>query len=108
MQDPRNPPWMHILVLTHLPYSSSSVEVSLGQASDESQLFTVFPSSTVVLIAGGPPGDGMLADSNIPFLGALLKSGDGKGKLSSVTFLPGAIFIVVGLLSRPDSYYKVS
>lgn len=44
----------------------------------------------------------MLADS------MALHSGYGNGKLSSFTYLPGALFIVVGLLSRPDSYYKVS
>ena len=44
----------------------------------------------------------MLADS-MP-----LQSGYGDGKLSSFTYFPGARFIIVGLLARPDSYYKVS
>lgn len=44
----------------------------------------------------------MLADS------MALQSGFGDGKLSSFSYFPGARFIIVGLLSRPDSYYKVS
>lgn len=42
------------------------------------------------------------------FLGMALQQGYGGGKLSTVTFLPGARFIIAGLLSRPNSYYKVT
>ena len=48
------------------------------------------------------PGNDMLADS------MALQTGFGDGKLSSFSYFPGARFIIVGLLSRPDSYYKVS
>lgn len=41
------------------------------------------------------------------FLGMVLQRGYGEGKLSSITYFPGARFIIAGLLARPDSYYKV-
>ena len=50
----------------------------------------------------------MFADGKIPFLGISMNSSHEDNKLSRVTNFPGARFIVVGLLSRPDTYYKVS
>ena len=50
----------------------------------------------------------MFADGKIPFLGISLHSSHEDSKLSRATYFPGARFIVVGLLSRPDNYYKVS
>lgn len=56
----------------------------------------------VALVTGAPPpGEDMLADS------MALQSGYGAGKLSNFSYFPGARFVIVGLLSRPDSYYKV-
>ena len=50
----------------------------------------------------------MFADGKIPFLGISLYSSHEDSKLLRSTYFPGARFIVVGLLSRPDSYYEVS
>lgn len=36
-----------------------------------------------------------------------LQRGYAGGTLSSITYFPGARFIIAGLLSRPGSYYKV-
>ena len=49
-----------------------------------------------------------MAEGRILFLGMALQRGYGGGRLSSITYFPGARFVIAGLLSRPDSYYKVS
>lgn len=54
------------------------------------------------------PGNGLLAEGRIMFLGMALQRGYGEGKLSSITYFPGARFIIAGLLAKPASYYKVS
>lgn len=41
------------------------------------------------------------------FFGVSLQTGYGEGTLSSITYFPGARFIIAGLLSRPGNYYKV-
>ena len=40
------------------------------------------------------------------FLGMALQRGFGDDKLSSITYFPGARFIIGGMLSNPISYYK--
>lgn len=40
--------------------------------------------------------------------GMALQRDCGESTLSSITYFPGARFIIAGLLSRPGSYYKVS
>lgn len=52
-------------------------------------------------------GDGLLAEGRVLCLGMVLQRGYEGGKLSSITYFPGARFIIAGLLSRPNSYYKV-
>ncbi|CAM9349916.1 unnamed protein product, partial [Hapterophycus canaliculatus] len=52
-------------------------------------------------------GDGMIAEGRVLFFGMALQRGYGEGTLSSITYLPGARFIIAGMLSRPHSYYKV-
>ncbi|CAM9468357.1 unnamed protein product, partial [Hapterophycus canaliculatus] len=52
-------------------------------------------------------GDGLLAEGKVLFFGMSLQRGYGEGTLSSITYFPGARFIITGLLSRPDNYFKV-
>ncbi|CAM9466764.1 unnamed protein product, partial [Ectocarpus sp. 8 AP-2014] len=52
-------------------------------------------------------GDGLLAEGRVFFFGMALQRGYAGGTLSSITYFPGARFIISGLLSRPGSYYKV-
>ncbi|CAM9825189.1 unnamed protein product [Ectocarpus sp. 4 AP-2014] len=52
-------------------------------------------------------GDGLLAEGRVFFFGMALQRGYAGGTLSSITYFPGARFIIAGLLSRPGSYYKV-
>ncbi|CAM9403921.1 unnamed protein product [Ectocarpus sp. 12 AP-2014] len=52
-------------------------------------------------------GDGLLAEGRVFFFGMALQRGYAGGTLSSITYFPGARFIIAGFLSRPGSYYKV-
>lgn len=52
-------------------------------------------------------GEGLLADGKFFFLGMAVQRGYGDNKLSSITYFPGARFIIAGILSNPISYYKV-
>ncbi|CAM9209896.1 unnamed protein product [Ectocarpus sp. 6 AP-2014] len=52
-------------------------------------------------------GDGLLAEGRVFFFGMALQRSYAGGTLSSITYFPGARFIIAGLLSRPGSYYKV-
>ncbi|CAM9290091.1 unnamed protein product [Scytosiphon promiscuus] len=52
-------------------------------------------------------GDGLLAEGKVLFFGMSLQTGYGEGTLSSITYFPGARFIIAGLLSRPGNYFKV-
>lgn len=54
-----------------------------------------------------PAGDGLIAEGRVLFFGMALQRGYGEGTLSSITYFPGARFIIAGMLSRPHSYYKV-
>eukprot|EP00904_Undaria_pinnatifida_P012811 jgi/Undpi1/8660/HiC_scaffold_25.g11125.m1 len=56
---------------------------------------------------GKPEWTRTISHGRILFLGMVLQRGYGEGKLSSITYFPGARFIIAGLLARPDSYYKV-
>eukprot|EP00904_Undaria_pinnatifida_P012808 jgi/Undpi1/8658/HiC_scaffold_25.g11123.m1 len=82
-------------VLEHLPPTVRGFEGNLMTCS------AVFEPETTM------SRDGVFADGKIPFLGISMNSSHEDNKLSRVTNFPGARFIVVGLLSRPDTYYKV-
>ncbi|CAM9848129.1 unnamed protein product [Scytosiphon promiscuus] len=52
-------------------------------------------------------GEGLIAEGKVFFFGMALQRDYGESTLASITFFPGARFIIAGLLSRPGSYYKV-
>lgn len=67
-----------------------------------------FAVSSGVSVTRGLSGDGLHAWSRILILGKTVQNGYGKSKLSTITYFPGARFVIVGMLTRPDSYYKAS